>query len=913
MPSVFNISSDLPFLEELAKGILARFRGKLDEAIVYLPTQRAVRPLSEALLKYSGSGALLLPKIQVLGDVDEEELEIRYFPGYEKIPQAISQTARLYELARLIHARGEMGKARPNFAQSVALAKSLTRLIDELQGKDLGIEALSNVVPEEFAEHWQITLDFLHGIAGDWKRYLEENNLVEPIVRRNKLLDNLMEYYITARPNQPVIIAGTTGTVPATVRLINSVLGLENGCLVLDGLDGFLRAEDFREIEETHPQYNLARLLRNVKEEPLDVAPWTVATEMTKRQKMISTALLPATRAGEWKDAECDGSGIAKIEAANLEEEAMAIAFVLRETLETAGRTAMVVTDNRALARRIVAKMKIWDVEVNDSAGQNLAGLPAATFLLDLIEMVRARQAPVQLLGFFKHPFVPAAVKAKVREIERQHLRGPRIEGFDIADHGVVISGLDDLSGLFYEEQVGLLQLIDLHLAVAEAVAPESELWGREGIEVYEFIMGLREGVDLAHRVDPELYPEILAQFLSTGTHRPKFGQHPRVNILSPAEARMQYADVVILGGMNEGGMPSLPEQDSFMNQQIRKKAGLDQLSRRIGMAAHDFELLSQANNVIYTRSLKEGGSPTIKSRFLQRLGAVCEVESADKYLHWARQFYQPAAVKPIARPEPRPPVEVRPKELSATRVGKLMRDPYVVYAEKILRLKKLPPVDEEVTGDKFGQFIHKSLELFSKNYDGKLETLMEIGRAQFAEFENKVGAKTFWWPKFLNIAEWFIANEAGIRRSELEQLFEVKGEYKAGGIKFTAEADRVEIDGVIKIIDYKTGSPPGFDYVEAGLDPQLAIEGIIFSAIYGKPVAALEYWYLKGRDDVVEIKPYKKDIAELLDVTRKGLAELAAHFARADTPYAARPWSRYALKYNDYEHLERIKEWSDE
>lgn len=914
MGAIFNISSNLPFLETLAKGIVERFGDRLDKTTIYLPTRRASRPLSEAFYKIAGK-ALLLPKIQTIGDVDEEELYLRYFPNFEKVEPAIGSTRRLYEIARLINEKEKLKGMVPDFAQSIALAKSLISLIDELHNKGLELSSLNNVVPADFSEHWQITLDFLKIISEDWHGFLLKHKLTEPIKHRNILIEKLAGFYNDKPSNDPVIIAGTTGSIPSTVKLIQAVLGNQNGYLVIDGLDRYYGDNDFKILEETHPQYNLGQLLNKLNVAPSAVGEWQ-NTELTERQKLISTALFPTERTPEWKNFKCKPHDIHLIEAGNAEEEAMAIAVALRETLETSDKTAMLVTSNRALAERVAAKMRIWDVEINDSAGENMARLPASTFLLELVEMVRSHQAPVEVLSFFKHPFIPVELKTKIREIEAEFLRGPRISGFNIAEHGIEIEGLKQMEQLFKQNYCNLLELFDLHIKIAESIAGRNKLWGREGLEVYEFLNEYRESIDPKHNIDPMIYPEVLAQFLATKTYRPPYGTHPRLNIFEPPEARMQPAHIVIIAGMNEGSFPQLPSQDSFMNQQIRRQIGLDLLSRKIGQAAHDFELLAQADKLILTRSKKEGGSPTVKSRFLQRLEAICEVKAGEKYCEWARGLYEPTvAVKPAPRPEPRPPAEARPTELSATRVGRLRRDPYVIYAEKILRLKKLDEIDEEVTANKFGDFIHNSLEKFAKDYgDGSLERLIKHGEDEFKKYANKPAMRTFWWPKFLKIAEWFVENERKVRSNGQQLYFEERGEIKYGKMTFTAKADRVEVDGGVKIIDYKTGAPPSFNFVEAGLDPQLAIEAIIFSDRYAKPATEIEYWYLVGKDDNrVEIKaPKREKVQAIIDLARKGLAQVAEEFLKESTPFLARPWSTYALKYNEYEHLERIKEWDE-
>jgi len=68
--------------------------------------------------------------------------------------------------------------------------------------------------------------------------------------------------------------------------------------------------------------------------------------------------------------------------------------------------------------------------------------------------------------------------------------------------------------------------------------------------------------------------------------------------------------------------------------------------------------------------------------------------ERGNYYLHLAGKIDRPdSAAPPIERPLPRPPVALRPKRLSVTYIETLRRDPYALYAEKILGLKELDPL----------------------------------------------------------------------------------------------------------------------------------------------------------------------------------------------------------------------------
>jgi ATP-dependent helicase/nuclease subunit B len=70
---------------------------------------------------------------------------------------------------------------------------------------------------------------------------------------------------------------------------------------------------------------------------------------------------------------------------------------------------------------------------------------------------------------------------------------------------------------------------------------------------------------------------------------RRPYGGDSRISIWGLLEARLQKADLMILGGMNEGVWPSAPSPDPWLAPQIRRALGLPGLDFRTGLAANDF------------------------------------------------------------------------------------------------------------------------------------------------------------------------------------------------------------------------------------------------------------------------------------------------------------------------------------
>src|SRR5207247_10922809 len=118
-------------------------------------------------------------------------------------------------------------------------------------------------------------------------------------------------------------------------------------------------------------------------------------------------------------------------------------------------------------------------------------------------------------------------------------------------------------------------------------------------------------------------WPALLGAMIATEMLRPRFGRHPRLSIWGPLEARLQRADLLVLGGLNEGTWPPSVETGPWLNRPMRTALGLPQPERRIGLSAQDFASALAAGRVLLTRAEREGGAPTVPSRWLARLDAL--------------------------------------------------------------------------------------------------------------------------------------------------------------------------------------------------------------------------------------------------------------------------------------------------
>jgi ATP-dependent helicase/nuclease subunit B len=1008
-PRLYTIPPSAPFLSTLARAVLAGDLPAacgtkpdpldLPRAVIYLPTRRAVRALRDAFLDAAGGAAVLLPSIRALGDPDEDEAII--FGGEGDTEEgfaraggarAIDPLERRLALMRLVlawskrlHESGEASPGQPvppiaTPAQASYLAADLGILMDFIESEEVDLSALEDLAPEDYAEHWAKTVDFLRIVTEHWPAHLSEQGLVSPTARRNALMDFEAGRLRAYPPTGPVIAAGSTGTVPATARLLKVIASLPNGAVVLPGLDFSLDAESWASLPEhpEHPQAGMAKLLTELgaSREDVSYVPGSAPDERQQaRLDFASEVLRPAGETDRWQTyLESDGAraqlagglaGLQAIETPTAHDEAEAIALVLRETVETPGKTAALITPDRTLARRVAARLKAYDLVIDDSAGVPVARTLPGGFL-DLIAAVSADFAPPELMALLKHPLAllgrePATIREAARILERiafrdvyvgQGLAGAaeavkaapdkesrRRNAVGIEDQRIALKLIDDLRGAFAPLSAlfadaalhTAAEFAGAHVAAAEALASDSagsssHLWQGTAGEAMSVLLAELIAQGGKVQLAPADYAPFYRSLLAGRVARPRRPAHPRLFIWGPLEARLQQPDVVILGSLNEGVWPRPQEASPWLSRPMAAKLGLPPPERRIGLSAHDFAQALGAPTVYLSRAVKADGVPTVPSRWLQRLNAIIEaaelkerIVSAQPWASWARERDAAPAFAPVDPPRPCPPVEARPRRLSVTRIEHLLANPYAIFARYILGLEAMKPLGELPDNAMRGQIVHHALHQFALNHPKHLPA--DIAAELIASADDLLSAlggsprvEAFWRPGFARFAKWFAETEP-TRRSGIERVMtEVDGALDLEverGFRLTARADRIDLreDGGVVIYDYKTGRVPTVSQVDKLYAPQLPLEAAIvagggFVTVGAREVRGLQYVRASGRGEGGEEQPAAKAApSALADKALADLTGLIEHFDRQDTPYEAqrRPSTAFARIY-DYD-----------
>lgn len=1002
-PTLFTIPPSAPFLATLADALLD---GRLIEgfaprgdplalatATVFLPTRRAGRLLAEALRERMASRVTLLPRIVPLGDVDEDALA--FAESFTDPPRAVPPTTRRLALASLIRRwrrllAGDDGRVAVAAGPGAefALADALAHLIDEMAAQEVPWERLDTLVPGQHDRYWDMALDFLKIARDFWPALLAELGAVDASVRRDRLIAAEAERLASLPGGAPVIAAGSTGSMPATARLLAAVAHLPRGCVVLPGLDLHADARSWEALTDeeapapSHPQYGLALLLKRYMGAGRDVVRELAPPAAHGRERLLSEALRPVASTEAWASlAERLGGPaidaalqqVSVIEADDSREEALAIAVALREALEVPGRSAALITPDRDLARRVTAELLRFDVAIDDSAGEPLSESVPGRFARLVADVCHEELAPVPLSALLRHTLARfgserAGLDAGADALEMTVLRGPRpaagarglvgaVASFRPADFhpsdpraaidpdgharaaelaGSIAAALAPLLALA-EGEHPFGALLEAHRAAVQAAwsgpdagAMEDETALNELARAFD---AMAEGAAQAPAMTLADYAAALPLLLADRPVRPPLVAGARLRILGPLEARLVGVDRVVLAGLVEQTWPAAVRTDPWLSRPMRAALGLEAPERRTGLSAHDFVQGCGAPELILSHPRKLGGAPTVPSRFLQRLAAVsgegrwrAAIARGDRLRRLAGLIEEQVASARIARPEPAPPVALRPTRLSVTEIETWLRDPYTIYARHVLKLRPLDLLDEAPGAGERGSAIHEALGAFAEAFPEALPenaeaALLACGRQAFAPLEAFPAEHALWWARFERLIPryvgWERARRATIRRVFAEQYGRLT--LPGGRFTLTGRADRIEQlrAGGLAIVDFKTGAVPTAKQVKTGYSPQLPLEAAMaaagsFDDIPGEAAADLAYVGLSGAA-LRQVSAVDRDetASGLAASTLERLEGLVAAFENPSRGYASLARPMFGGRFGDYDHLARVKEWS--
>jgi len=954
---------------------------------ILLPTRRAVRSLQRSFLGAAGREAMLLPRIRPIGDVDEDLLGPDMqgaSPHEDHLAPAISTLEREALLIRLID---EWAAAHPEErlafeiagspSQAIALAQSLAELLDTFETEEVDLNRLPELFTADLAEHRNSILSFLAIIREKLPVELFMLGRLGPMERRSRLLRLEARRLAETKPDTPIIAAGSTGSIPAAAELLKTIASLPHGAVVLPGLDQTMSEESWRHVGPQHPQFGLKRLLDSwhVKRDEVEMLPGVGGLRRNAARMWLASEIMrPTPTASAWRDALISGRAgivhgmekVSLVEARDHHQEAQVIALAMREALEDPKKTAALMTPDRDLARRVISALKRWGVEIDDSAGEPLIRRPLGSLVAALIDYTLTDFAIHEFAKLLHHPLAhfgwlpekaqkaqaiidlallrdgrdrlePAAI-AEALERARQeaqtnihaHLALKRLGDEDWAlarDYALKIA---KSLGALAENRTALARLNRhiglLMVALAATVDEGADPHAAEALDKLVQSMGDAENFL------PDCDRQRALMFLTSWLRRLPVRlplHHPRLTILGLLEARLINPDLMIMGGLTEGSWPAQPDPGPWINRPMRAMLELMQPERSIGLTAHDFAQGFGARELVLTWSKRVKEQPAVASRWVLRLQMILAAtgtphDAGERWLAWSRSFDDATGDRRVAMPRPKPPVAARPKSLSITQVEKLMRDPYGIYAEKVLRLQPLAPIGAAADFGLRGNLIHKAFNIFTNAYPAELPEdaelqLRQIGRQVFEPYFADADVSGFWWPRFERIVPWFIAEERELRENLIRTHAEVAARYRFDDFTLTGRADRIDIlsSGKARLIDYKTGRVPTSPQVRSGLAPQLTLEAAMlseggFETVSPAETAELLYVKLSGGEPPGLLLPVTDiDVMAKAHEHLEKFKLLMRAYDDVTQGYIPRAVMEKEQDTSPFDHLSRWREWS--
>jgi ATP-dependent helicase/nuclease subunit B len=935
----------------------------LSGTTILLPNNRAIKAMTEAFVRKAGPG-LLLPRMVAIGDLALDEAMgpvLDPLTDEKPIWQAITPSARIAMLAKLVIAHRPKDQF-VSVAEAIRLARKLSEMVDELEIEQVGFEQIADLKIEiDLAEHWQSCFRQVEAILPAYRAQMAQSMLLGPAERRNILLERLELRLRHVPPDFHIYAVGITTAAKAVANLLRRVARLEHGRVILPGVDLDMSQKDWdallpgdseeadaklRRNIEVHPQFHLRLLLDRMgvaRGEVERIAP----RDKSGTDDVIADIFCLPEQSASWRDLPSSRKKlphVSVVEAGDSAAEARAISVAVRGALEQAGQRIAIITPDRELALRVAAQLRRWGIMVDDSAGRPLLQSPPGTLVLALAEAIANRFSAVSVLEIAKHPLVGVGAD-RLAWLEQARaldlcLRGPtggvgptwisKKLASDAAEDESLNSWWLAFSNQLQQLQQDPSSALESIFSAIGQIATEltaGQIWkGAAGRELARRWEEIAES-DLANLVveDISAIPAILVELFSSAVVRPPYGGHPRVAIYGLLEARLQQADLVICGGLNETTWPQIAQADPWLAPAIRRHLGLATLDRNIGLSAHDLATALGGKQVILTRARRDRSGPTVASRFLLRIKALLgnQLRNDTVLLKLGTALDVPNSKQSFAeRPQPAPSAQQRRVTLSVTDFDQLKSDPYSFYAKRILRLKPLDTIDAEPSHAWRGTRVHDILEAWFKKDACDPEKLLVRAEALLTDGTLDPMLRVLWQPRIAEGLRWIARETQRMRDEEGRQLLiaEEEGEIELLGTRIRGRADRIDAgrDDSLIIIDYKTGIPPKPKQVNAGFALQLGLVGLmaergVIKGVNGS-ASGFEYWSLaKNKDRAFGFVSVVKDkqIAENFIAFVKDQAEEAlSRWILGAEPFHAKLHPEYS-NYGDYDQLMRLQEWN--
>ncbi len=897
-------------------------------SLVFMPTRRSCRLLEKTFLQTSSQKSVLLPSIMPIGDPNIELLPAHSLSSILQgaLPPSAKSSLQQEILATELLQSLPIFKSLP-WHQCLSLSQDLLGFYETIttQGINPSSLQISNIVPD--SSHGQHQIQFLEIFLQQWPQILKENNLIDRGSFRYKILHNLSTNWLLSPPEIPIFAIISAGWIPPVMNLLQALLKSPKAEIWIHGAPTPLpNDQSLKDLSETHPFSYLKIFCQQLGILPSSLRPYPYTQIIAKR----STILLPVFLSKEKKKTSTpfDKNLFKSVNlhrCSTQEEEAQIIALSLRETLDTPLKTAALVTPDRTLAKRVQAHLQRWNISVDDSAGKPLNETPFAQVCLQTLDLLKPTISFFSFSSISNAPFIKSDLKinSDILKNNRQHLTEISLEALiEKTPQAEYWSNIFLLKkDIFKTTSAPTKEWVIKYLTWIEAMI-EKKAWQSE--EGNAFIQALQSFKNIKKILTKYEFFQLLNAHISQQTFRTPKGDHPRLFILGLREARLIHVDKIILSSLNEGSWPSPPMQNMWQFLQIQKELGLPTGATKISHDGFDFWVnINAAPEILLTRCIKNEQGPTIPARWLNYLQLYLEKHEMElkpslfleRGLISLQEHHIP--IKNSKQPVAIVTLKNKPNKLSVTQLEKFLKDPYLLYCQKILSLHPLPDIDKPLSALDFGILVHAALEKYTKTMPLPPTEASFLKSVQGVLSKKAPGSfdNPFWRKRLERLATWIIPQLKTVQENSKKIFPELWANLPVGNnLTLFGKIDRLDyLLGDFSIIDYKTGTPPTQKAVIEGKNLQLPLEAILATAylkdknphLKTPVVHQLAYWFLHHQSPQI-ISFEGENLLKALEQAHKALQIVKDSWLEEITIFEAPDICSDSL----YTPLERQQEW---
>jgi len=908
--NIFNIEAKYKFTETFGDWVLKNYNSSFSDLKIFLPNLRLVRNLKNYYQKNHNHFHDNL-KIKSIAELDIDDF-IDLLPNH-KCANVISEIIEIRVIKKLdaiLMICDEIKKhskfVNQNFVQRYKISKTLYDLFEEIEIQQINPNSIELLDDSNMALHQQFTIEFFVEFYYHIKNLLTKNNAMFLQQFHNYLCDQYIDIISQTNVSQRIIIAGSTGSVISSKKLIKCIANYDRGAVVFYGLN-------YQEkCLEIHPQFFLSQLI-----DYLEISPSKIINIINdsyqilsyNRQDFINLIFADFNHYSIFKNSCLESvKNISKsivqdiniIEHNNEFEEARVIAEICQSN-QVLSQKIGIICNNQNLLQIIKNTLNTYNVNYNNTSSQSVLNIDIINFLVLLFEIKFNNFNSHIFLSFIKHKyFIKLANNKLIEDLETQVFR---------SDHD--ISNLSDITNRISKaKQVNFIEEIINNLPTQKnlfSIIKSFEYFADKSVEkiLSESIAGEEINdyfsIIKSRNIVFEKAEDLITIFGDV-VYFDKFNNDSSIDLLSSIEARLLNYDILIVSSLNDGDFPKI-ENHGWIGAKIKNELKVNKSLKIIGQNAYDFCNYLSNKKVYLTNSLSRLGSTNVESQFLTRLKTfgnlvnINFVKNIEDFSNRARKFY-------LTNPQPSVSFENLPTSYSITEISKLINNPYYIYVKKILKIEELKPIDYEASHAEFGSFVHNALEEYIKNPDH-----VNFDKIFDKYFLSKQ-AKLIWLPKFKIFFEFFLRDNQQFKNCQ--NLIEESIYSQINIIELRGKVDRVIIkDGKLIIIDYKTGQTPSKRSVLEWLEPQLLIYALILSEgiLKNYKINQLSYWKLNNSDGskIIQIIDDENEIENLIVKTKQQLQQLFDFFAENKLFF-----STQKIDDDNIPNLSRINEWSN-